>query len=105
METARTTDPVPSLKIREIKPLHHTIESVNPDSPKSKTLPAGMQFIEIARFIGTTAPADPSQYTHLLFSGKFRNFSKFASANASLRHGILHVISAKPAPKATGAQQ
>jgi hypothetical protein len=82
METVHTTNPIPSLKISGIKPLQHTIESVNPDSPKSKGMPAGMQFIEVARFIGTTAPADPSQYTHLLFSGKFRNLSKFVSASA-----------------------
>ena len=82
LDAVHTTNPIPSLKICRIKPLQHTIESVNPDSPKSRGIPKGMQFIEIARFIGTTAPTDPSQYTHLLFTGKFRNLSKFGSASA-----------------------
>jgi hypothetical protein len=82
LEAVHTQQAVPSLKISVIKPLQHTIDSVNPDSPKSKGMPAGMKFIEIARFIGTTAPTDPSQYTHLLFSGKPRNFSNFASTGA-----------------------
>ncbi len=77
LDAVHTQQAVPSLMISGIKPLQHTIESVNPGSPKSKGMPKGMKFIEIARFIGTTAPTDPSQYTHLLFSGKWRNHSIF----------------------------
>jgi len=81
LDAVLTAHPVPLLSIHEIKPSQHTIESVNPGSPKSKGIPAGMKFIELARFIGTTAPTDPSQYTHLVFSGKFRNVSNFVSTS------------------------
>jgi len=37
-----------------------------------------MKFIEIARFIGTTAPTDPDLYSHVIFSGRFRSVSNFA---------------------------
>jgi hypothetical protein len=81
LEAVLTTHPVPALSIHEIKPSQHTVDAINPGSPKSKSMPAGMKFIEIARFIGTTAPTDPSQYTHLAFSGKFRNVSNFVSTS------------------------
>jgi hypothetical protein len=55
----------------------HVVDAVNPESPKSKSLPQGVDKIEIVRYVGTTAPTDPSQYTHLLFSGKWRNHSIF----------------------------
>ena len=81
LDAVHTQQAVPSLKISVIKPLQHTIDAINPGSPKSKSMPAGMKFIEIARFVGTTAPTDPSQYTHLAFSGKFRNVSNFVSTS------------------------
>jgi hypothetical protein len=77
MEAMRTTYPVPSLIISTIKPMLHVVDAVNPESPKSKSLPEGVDKIEIARYVGTAAPTDPSQYTHLLFSGRWRNHSIF----------------------------
>jgi hypothetical protein len=76
-----TQNPIPMLSIFETKPLHHTLDAVNPDSPKSKSLPEGMQFIWLKRFIGATPPTDPDLFSHVMFSGKYRNISKFVVAN------------------------
>jgi hypothetical protein len=78
MDLMRTAHPVPNLSIHETKSLQHTLDAVNPGSPKSKSLPAGMQFIWIKRFIGAAAPTDPDLYSHVIFSGKFRSVSNFA---------------------------
>jgi hypothetical protein len=77
MEAMRTTFPVPQLLISTIKPMMHVVDAINPESPKSKSLPEGVDKIEIARYVGTAAPTDPSQYTHFLFSGRWRNHSIF----------------------------
>jgi len=78
IDLMRTAHPVPALSIHETRSLQHTLDAVNPGSPKSKSLPLGMQFIWIKRFIGATAPTDPDLYAHVSFSGKFRSVSNFA---------------------------
>ncbi|MGD0710951.1 MAG: hypothetical protein ABR968_07185 [Bacteroidales bacterium] len=77
MDLMRTAHPVPNLSIHETKSLQHTLDAVNPESPKSKSLPAGIQFIWLKRFIGATAPTDPDLYSHVMFSGRFRCVSNF----------------------------
>jgi hypothetical protein len=77
MDLMRTAHPVPNLSIHETKSLQHTLDAVNPESPKSKSLPAGIQFLWLKRFIGATAPTDPDLYSHVMFSGKFRCVSNF----------------------------
>ncbi len=77
MDLMRTAHPVPALSIAETRSLQHTLDAINPASPKSKALPAGMQFIWIKRFIGAIAPTDPDLYAHVSFSGKFRSVSNF----------------------------
>ena len=78
LDAVRTAHPVPALSISETRSLQHTLDAVNPGSPKSNALPAGMQFIWIKRFIGTAAPTDPDLYAHVIFSGRFRSVSNFA---------------------------
>ena len=77
LESMRTSFPVPQLIISSIKPMFHVVDAVNLESPMSKSLPEGVDKIEIARYVGTAAPTDPSQYTHFLFSGRWRNHSIF----------------------------
>jgi hypothetical protein len=71
--------PVPALTIHETRSLQHTLDAVNPDSPKSRSMPEGMQFIWIKRFIGATAPTDPELYATVGFSGRFRSVSNFSA--------------------------
>ena len=73
MDAVRTQHPMPALTI------HETLDTVNPESPKSKGMPEGMQFIWIKRFIGAVAPTDPDLYGHVIFSGRFRNLSDFSA--------------------------
>jgi hypothetical protein len=54
-------------------------DAATPDSP---TLPEGVQFIWLLRYVGTTAPTDWTQFSHLMFSGKFRNISTFLATQA-----------------------
>jgi hypothetical protein len=77
-----TTNVVPVLSIYSIKYLQHVIDARNPETPNSTGFPEGLILLEISRFVGSEAPTDPSQYTHLLFSGKFRNRSTFAMSEA-----------------------
>jgi hypothetical protein len=77
MDAVRTSHPIPALSIHETKSRQHTVDAHNPETPKSTGLPEGMQFIWLKRFIGATPPADPDQYQHVMFSGKFRNVSTF----------------------------
>jgi hypothetical protein len=77
LDAVLTAHPVPNLSIHETKSLQHTLDAINQDSPKSKSLPAGIQFIWLKRFIGATAPTDPDLYSHVIFSGKFRCVSNF----------------------------
>ncbi|HEX7415527.1 MAG TPA: hypothetical protein VF411_15915 [Bacteroidia bacterium] len=79
--TFRTAHPVPVLSIQLIKHLLHVVDGRDPETPKSTSLPAGMYFIQLKRFIGTVAPTDVRQYDDLVFSGKFRNSSHFTAAN------------------------
>jgi len=76
-----TKHPSPVVSIHEIKNNQHVIDVRDPDSPKSRSLPDGIILLHIARFIGAVPPADPLQYTHLLYSGKFRNLSTFTADN------------------------
>ena len=76
-----TTSVVPVLTIQSIKYLTHVIDARNPETPNRTGFPEGLILLEIARFVGSDAPTDPSQYTHLLFSGKFRNRSTFAMSD------------------------
>jgi hypothetical protein len=73
--------PVPSLTIHEIKANQHIIDTRDPKVPDSKEMPAGMQFVWLKCFVGATPPADHNQYTHVIFSGKFRNLSTFTAAS------------------------
>jgi hypothetical protein len=77
-----TTSVVPILTIQSIKYLMHVVDARNPETPRSTGFPEGLILLEIARFVGSEEPTDPLQYTHLLFSGKFRNISKFAMSEA-----------------------
>jgi hypothetical protein len=81
-ETFRVAAPVPLLSMSSVKHLEHVVEIHNPDTPKSTALPAGVYFIWLLRYVGTVAPTDPSQFTTLLFSRKFRNLSTFLAAQA-----------------------
>jgi hypothetical protein len=73
--------PVPALHIHEIKANQHVVDTHDPASPDSKEMPEGMQFVWLKCFIGAAAPADHNQYTHVTFSGKFRNLSTFTAAS------------------------
>jgi hypothetical protein len=74
-----TKHPRPVVSIHEIKNNQHVIDVRDPDHPKSHSLPDGIILLHIVRFIGAVPPADPLQYTHLLYSGKFRNLSTFTA--------------------------
>jgi hypothetical protein len=76
-----TTRPVPELSIYSISSQMHVIDARNPETPNSTGFPEGLILLEIARFIGSDEPTDPVQYTHLLFSGKFRNVSTFGMSD------------------------
>ncbi|MHB8260561.1 MAG: hypothetical protein ACYDCN_02735 [Bacteroidia bacterium] len=80
--TLRLAHPIPVLSISHIAYLLHIIDFRDPAEPESKGLPQGCILLQIKRYIGTVAPTDPSQYSDLLFSGKFRNPSTFVPANA-----------------------
>jgi hypothetical protein len=84
LDTMRTQQYVPVLGISEIKNLQHRVDAHNSESPKSKGLPEGVCLMEISRYIGTTAPTDPSQYTHLLFTGRSSNVSNFLTTHRKL---------------------
>jgi hypothetical protein len=77
----RTLDPVPSLRINSISYCLHVVDACFAETPSSKMFPDGIILMELARYIGAEAPTDYSQYTHLLFSGRFRNLSKFGAAD------------------------
>jgi hypothetical protein len=77
----RTGQSLPVISLYAIKHLEHIIDVRNPDTPKSTALPDDVQFIELMCYIGTVAPTDPSQYTRIWLSGKFRNISHFTEAN------------------------
>jgi hypothetical protein len=79
MDATLTLHPVPAVSIHEIKSMQHVVDTVDPKSPKSNSLPAGMQFVWLKYFIGATPPADHNQYTHVCFSGKFRHVATFLS--------------------------
>ena len=81
--TLRSTNPVPELNIHTIKHLEHHLDSRDPSTAESRGLPEGIYFIWIKRYIGTTPPTDQSQFTHLLFSGKFNHVSSLPSANVN----------------------
>jgi hypothetical protein len=81
-EMLRTAHPIPVISISHIAYLLHIIDFRDPEEPKSTGLPQGCILLQIKRYIGTVAPTDPSQYSDLLFSGKFRNPSTFLPANA-----------------------
>jgi hypothetical protein len=81
MDKVISYHPVPSLTIHEIKNNQHVVDSRDPKSPDSKGMPDGMQFVWLKCFVGAAAPADHNQYTHVVFSGKFRNLSTFTAAS------------------------
>ena len=81
-ETLRSSNPVPVLSMHSVKHLEHFVDAHDSASSKSTALPEGIYFIWIKRYLGTVAPTTDSQFTHLLFSGKFRNLSNnFPTAN------------------------
>jgi hypothetical protein len=76
-----TLHPEPSLQIKSISYCMHVVDAYYAGTPSSKMFPDGIILMELARYIGTEAPTDYSQYSHLLFSGRFRNLSKFGAAD------------------------
>jgi hypothetical protein len=81
MDAVISVHPVPALSIHEIKANQHIVDTRDPEVPESKGMPDGMQFVWLKYFIGATPPADHNQYTHVIFSGKFRNLSTFTTAS------------------------
>lgn len=81
MDKALTQHPVPAVSIHEIKTNQHVVDTRDPESPGSKGMPDGMQFVWLKCFVGATPPADHNQYTHVAFSGKFRHLSSFTAAS------------------------
>jgi hypothetical protein len=75
--TLRTSFPIPVLSVFKRMHLQHIIDMHDSENPTSRALPDGIILIEIFRYIGTVAPTDPSQFTHLLFSTTFRNLTSY----------------------------
>jgi hypothetical protein len=82
VEAFRIAAPVPLLTLHSVKHLEHMVDIRDAASPESNALPEGVVFIWLLRYVGTTAPTEWTQFTHLLFSGKFRNISTFLAAQA-----------------------
>ncbi len=82
LETFRIAASVPLLSLSSVKHLEHFIDATDPSTPKSTALPDGVTFIWLLRYVGTTAPTDWTQFSHLRFSGKFRNISSFLATQA-----------------------
>jgi hypothetical protein len=80
-DTMRTNNPVPALSMYSVRHMEHIIDTHDPGAPKSNSLPEGVQFLWLKRYIGTVPPTSEAQFTHLLFSGKFRNISDFEAAD------------------------
>ncbi len=73
---------VPLLSLSSVNHLEHFIDAHDPTTPKSTALPDGVVFIWLLRYVGTTAPTEWTQFSHLRFSGKFRNISSFLATQA-----------------------
>ena len=73
--TLRTAHPTPNLSMFSVKHLEHVVDATNPETPKSHSFPEGAIFLWLKIYIGTVEPTDHSQFTHLLFSPKFRMLS------------------------------
>jgi hypothetical protein len=80
--TFRITAPVPLLTMHSVKHLEHFIDARDAATPESNAMPEGVMFVWLKRYIGIAAPTDESQFTHLMFSGKFRNISTFLATHA-----------------------
>jgi hypothetical protein len=52
----------PVLGVKNISHSQHQLTVTNPDTPRSKSLPEGIKFAKVYRFIGAAAPADIKQY-------------------------------------------
>lgn len=76
-EMLRAAHPIPVLSVFARKHLQHIIDFHDSDDITSHALPAGIILFELFRYIGTAAPTDPSQFSHLLFSTTFRNLSSY----------------------------
>lgn len=72
---------VPSLSIALIQYLLHIVDAHNPQTHTSNSLPEGVIFVELLRYIGTVPPTDESQFTRILLNGKFRSISQFKEAD------------------------
>ena len=63
--------------IDAIKHLSHKLRLTDPANPHTQSKPKGVRAIQVFRFVGTSAPADVSEYqfvgdaTRFLFESKF----------------------------------
>ena len=78
---APVPDRAPDITIDAIKHLVHKLRLTDPANPETKSKPKGMRSMQVFRFIGTTPPADYSQYSLVGDATRFLFNSNFIRAN------------------------
>ncbi len=69
----------PALRIDKIENQQHTLRILDKENPDTRAKPAGVKQTQIHRFIGTSAPSGPQDYTYIGNAGKFTFISEFTA--------------------------
>jgi hypothetical protein len=85
-DTVKTRVPVPAMapagKVEKINPGEHIIRNTNPDTPASRAKPKGVSGARVFRFIGTAAPASPTDYVYIGIAKRVKFKSTFNATDA-----------------------